>query len=143
MRMFEADSTASARLVKIAFLKLYNRKRVRLAIDLMTEGGRAWAANAAEDAPSEAYTEIVLQNRSTQTKIAPKELAKRRAKNTVLIARQTNRDSKGQNAAAVEDQQKSASEADGAPETDEPVDRVPPATEAPKREGSASELPSL
>ena len=87
MRMFEADSTASARLVKIAFLKLYNRKRVRLAIDLMTEGGRAFAANAAEDAPSEAYTEIVLQNRSTQTKIAPKDLARRRAKNTLLVAR--------------------------------------------------------
>ena len=35
MRMFEADSTASARLVKIAFLKLYNRLRLRLATDLM------------------------------------------------------------------------------------------------------------
>lgn len=35
MRMFEADSTASARLVKIAYLKLYNRLRLRLATDLM------------------------------------------------------------------------------------------------------------
>jgi len=59
--MFEADSTASARLVKIAYLKLYNRVRIRMAIDLMKEG---YLVNPPlgqpEDAPSEAYTEVVL-----------------------------------------------------------------------------------
>ena len=32
MRLFDADSTASARLIKIAYLKLYNRLKIRLAI---------------------------------------------------------------------------------------------------------------
>lgn len=35
VRMFEANSTASARLVKIAYLKLYNRLKVKTAIDLL------------------------------------------------------------------------------------------------------------
>ena len=35
MRMFEADSTASARLVKTAYLKLYNRMQVRTAVDVL------------------------------------------------------------------------------------------------------------
>ena len=35
MRMFEADSTARARLVKLVYLKLYNRMRVRIATDVM------------------------------------------------------------------------------------------------------------
>ena len=35
MRLFEADSTASARLTKISYLKLYNRLKVRRAVDLL------------------------------------------------------------------------------------------------------------
>ena len=38
MRMFDADSTASARLVKIAFLKLYNRLQIQNAIPLLHQG---------------------------------------------------------------------------------------------------------
>ena len=35
MRLFEADSTASARLTKLSYLKLYNRLKVRRAVDLL------------------------------------------------------------------------------------------------------------
>ena len=35
MRLFDADSTASYRLTKIAYLKLYNRLAVRKAVDLL------------------------------------------------------------------------------------------------------------
>lgn len=35
MRIFEADSTASYRLTKIAYLKLYNKLAVRKAVDLL------------------------------------------------------------------------------------------------------------
>lgn len=35
MRMFEADSTASARLTKTAYLKLYNRMIARQLVDVL------------------------------------------------------------------------------------------------------------
>ena len=35
MRLFDADSTASYRLTKIAYLKLYNRLAIRKAVDLL------------------------------------------------------------------------------------------------------------
>ena len=35
MRLFEADSTASYRLTKIAYLKLYNRLTIRKAVDIL------------------------------------------------------------------------------------------------------------
>ena len=46
MRMFEANSTASARLVKIAYLKLYNRLKVKTAIDLLYQ---AYAQRGLDD----------------------------------------------------------------------------------------------
>ena len=35
MQMFEANSTASARLIRIAYLKLYNRLKVQLVTNMM------------------------------------------------------------------------------------------------------------
>ena len=35
MRLFDADSTASYRLTKIAFMKLYNRLALRNAVDIL------------------------------------------------------------------------------------------------------------
>ena len=37
MRMFEADTTASARLIKVAFIKLYNRLQVQRAVPLVKQ----------------------------------------------------------------------------------------------------------
>ena len=35
MRLFEADSTASFRLLRVAFLKLHNRLKVKMAVDAL------------------------------------------------------------------------------------------------------------
>ena len=102
MRMFEADQAASARLVKIAYLKLYNRMRIRLAIDLMFHGyaergiiskrpGQALSENQLSDA---AFTEIVVQNRGTQTKIPMEK--NQITRDRVLKVSRANKDSKGQ-----------------------------------------------
>ena len=51
MRLFEADSTASARLTKISYLKLYNRLRVRRAVDLLFKAYDACAPAVKTPAP--------------------------------------------------------------------------------------------
>ena len=84
MRLFEADSTASARLLKIAYLKLYNKVKVRFAIDFMFQAYAEIGINKDKKANfNEAATQIpkvdqksdnseyelrLVQNRGTQTK---------------------------------------------------------------------------